>query len=89
MGDVLALMKARSKAIEECAGSDVVSEDDRKQMKERYEELNYWYYGVRVGVVSGILGAVNWKKQVPFTRRELPLAGLTLVLLIAGDYYAS
>lgn len=30
MGDVLALMKARSKAIEECAGSDVVNEEDRK-----------------------------------------------------------
>jgi hypothetical protein len=58
-------------------------------LRENVKLLDYAPWGTKLVIAFGIILGVNWKKDVPFTRRELPLAVGAIVVSTLSDYLMS
>lgn len=55
-------------------------------MSDGLQILNTWPWITKGAIFVGIVFGVNWKKAVPFTKRQLPLAVGAILLSAASDF---
>ena len=67
--DFIPILKHRRKALEDCAESEETSPAIRQEMTENLKVLGWGPWATKGLLLLGIVLGVNWKKQVPLTRR--------------------
>ena len=84
--DIISNLKLRRDAARDCINSEVVEEKDKEQLRAGEQLLDYSYYISKGIIASGFIFLVNWRKQVPITKREIPLSFLAFALCFGADY---
>ena len=73
----------------DCAQAEELSQERRAKLKENLQILDVSPWISKGVVATVIILGVNWKKTVPITKRELPLAIGAIGFCALTDYFIS
>lgn len=87
--EFIPLLRLRKNAIRDCSTADEVPLERRNKLQESLKLLEAAPWISKGIVVLGIVLGVDWKKQVPMSRREIPLAAAAIAFCAFSDYVTS
>lgn len=84
--DFIPLLKAKKNALRDCQDTDQLAPAKRQQIKNNLQIVEYSPWVTKGTILLAIILGVNWKKQVPMSRRQLPLAVAAIAISALSDY---
>lgn len=87
--DFIPLLRLRKNAIRDCSTAEELSPELRAKLVENLKVLDVVPWASKGVVLLGIVLGVDWRKSVPMSRRELPLAAAAIGFCALSDYLAS
>ena len=83
--DFIPILKAKKNAMKDCQNSDQLSPNKRSKLSQNIKIIQYSPWITKATLILGIVFGVNWKKQIPITKRQLPLAAVVIGLSALSD----
>lgn len=84
--DFIPLLRQRKNALRDCANAQQLTPERRTKIQQNLSILDSVPWFTKGAIVLGVIFGVDWKKTVPFSKRQLPLAIGFVAVSAISDY---